>query len=178
MSFTPLYSAVRSGDLDKARELLKRGRYDVNCRDKYGWTLLHEASSSGHVDMVRMLIAEFQADTTLQDGWGNTPLHMAASLGRGEVALTLITEFANLPNSNGYTSLHTACEKRDANVVRIIGKYASVLTITKDGDTPLHIAAERGVCRGIAAIGHSYNAKECGRKNSKGCSTLWCRTTS
>ena len=130
--------------MDEARELLKHGRYDVNCRDKYGCTPLHEACDSGHVEMVRMLISEFLADTTLQDELGNTPLHKAARHGRGEVALTLITEFgcdANLPNNDGYTSLHRACEVGDASVVRVIGKYASVFATDKDGDTPLHIAA-------------------------------------
>ena len=97
--------------------------------------------------VVRMLISEFQADTALQDEWpsGDTPLHRA--IRRVEVALTLITEFgcdANLPDSNGYTSLHTACAYGDASVVRIIGKYASVLATDKNGDTPLHIAAAMG----------------------------------
>ena len=130
--------------MDKARELLKHGRYDVNCRDIAGWTPLHEACD---VDMVRMLISEFQADTTLQSPWGNTPLHNAARLGRGEVALTLITEFgcdANLPNNYGYTSLHRACEHGHASVVRMVGKYATVLATDKNGDTPLHIAAAGG----------------------------------
>ena len=142
MSYTPLYTAAERGDVDRARELLKHGRYDVNCRDHDAWTPLHEAC--GHVDMVRMLISEFQADTTLQDWGGDTPLHKAAWRGKGEVALTLITEFgcdANLPNNDGYTSLHKACEYGRANVVKMVGKYASVLATTKDGDTPLHIAA-------------------------------------
>ena len=146
MSSTPLHDAARWGNVDKARELLKHGRYGVNCRALYGWTPLHYACISGHVDMVRMLISEFQADTTLQDRRGNTPLHYAACLGRGEVALTLITEFgcdANLPNNHGYTSLHTACAYGNDSVVRMVGKYASVLATTKNGDTPLHIAAAR-----------------------------------
>ena len=147
MSHTALHSAAFRGDVDQARELLKHGRYDVNCRDQYGWTPLHYACASGHVDMVRMLISEFQADTTLQDVSGDAPLHDAAHCGRGEVALTLITEFgcdANLTNNDGSTSLHVACEHGHASVVRIIGKYASVLATDKDGDTPLHIAAYWG----------------------------------
>ena len=118
----------------------------MDCRDGVGWTPLIWASDSGHVDMVRMLISEFQADTTLLDKLGYTPLHMAVYWGRGEVALTLITEFGcdtNLPNNDGYTSLHTACANGDTSVVRIIGKYASPLATTKDGDTPLHVAAAR-----------------------------------
>ena len=147
MSSTPLHWAADRGDVDKARELLKNGRYDVNCRDEIGWTPLHWACRSGHVDIVRMLISEFQADTTLQSECGDTPLHEAAFFGTGEVALTLITEFgcdANLPNNHGYTSLHRACQYGRASVVRMVGKYASVLATTKDGYTPLHLAAARG----------------------------------
>ena len=144
MSSTPLHSAASRGDVDKARELLKHGRYDVNYRDVIRWTPLHYACGHGHVDVVRMLISEFQADTTLPSMSGNTLLHRAALCDRGEVALTLITEFgcdANLANNIGYTSLHTACAEGNASVVRIIGKYASLIATTKDGDTPLHIAA-------------------------------------
>ena len=100
MSITSLHSAAYSGDVNKARELLKHGSCDVNCRDETGWTPLHLACFIGHV--VRMLISEFQADTTLQSVTGDTPLHKAALCGRGEVALTLITEFgcdANQPNT-------------------------------------------------------------------------------
>ena len=118
--------------MDKARELLKHGRYD-----ELALGGLH-CTRPVIVVMVRMLISEFQADTILRDSiCGDTPLHMAASCGRGEVALTLITEFgcdANLPNNNGYTSLHRACQY----------EYASVLATIKHGDTPLHIAASRG----------------------------------
>ena len=145
MSFTPLHTAARLGDVDRAREFLKHGRYDVNCRDQYGWTPLHEACVNGHVDLV--LISEFQADTTLQNMYGDTPLHKAVYWGRGKVALTLITEFgcdANLPNTNGYTSLHRACEYGHTSVVGILGKYATVSATTNNGDTPLHIAAARG----------------------------------
>ena len=147
MSYTPLHCAAERGYVDEGRKLLKYGWYDVNHRDKYGWTPLHWACRSGHVDMVRMLISEFQADTTLQSPSGDTPLHKAAFYGSGEVALILITEFGcdtNLPNSSGYTSLHTACEGGDASVVKIVGNYASVLATSKNGDTPLHIAAARG----------------------------------
>ena len=75
MSYTPLHKAASRSDVDEARELLKHGRCDVNCRDIVGWTPLHKACVGGHVDMVRILISEFQADTTLLDRWGDTPLH-------------------------------------------------------------------------------------------------------
>ena len=37
---TPLHEAAKSGNVDEARELLKHGRYDVNCTDKNGITSL------------------------------------------------------------------------------------------------------------------------------------------
>ena len=77
-------------------------------------------------------------------------------------------------------SIHAACEYRRASVVRIIGKYASLLATTKNGDTPLHIAAAEGYNECVEAL-LQLDAPimlECGRKNSKGYSTLWCRTTS
>ena len=133
--------------VDKVRELLKHGRYDVNCRDEIGWTPIHNACFGGHVDMVRMLISEFQADKTLQSPRGDTPLHRAVDCGRGEVALTLITEFgcdAMLWNAAGKTALHLALESGRSSIVRIFIKHVSVIATTKDGDTPLHIAAAGG----------------------------------
>ena len=142
-----LHDAASRGDVDKARDYLKPGSYDVNCTDGAWRTPLHCACINGHVDMVRMLISEFQADTTLQSGCGDTPLHEAVYWGEGEVALTLITEFgcdANLPDNHGNTSLHTACGSGNASMVRMVGKYTSVKATNNNGDTPLHIAAARG----------------------------------
>ena len=57
--WTPLHRASQSGDVDKVRELLEGGKYDVNCVDKYGWTPLHWAASRGHLGVVRVLISEY-----------------------------------------------------------------------------------------------------------------------
>ena len=41
MSDTPLHDAAESGDLDKARELLETGKYNVNTEDSLHWGILH-----------------------------------------------------------------------------------------------------------------------------------------
>ena len=150
MSYTPLHDAARCGYVDKARELLKDGRYDVNCRDGGWWTPLHCACTNGHVDMVRMLISEFQADTTLQSGLGDTPLHkalhIAAARGHKECVEALLQLDAPimLRNAAGKTALHLAFEGGRSSIMRIFIKHVSVFATTKDGDTPLHIAAAGG----------------------------------
>ena len=139
--------AARNGNVDEARELLKHGRYDVNCTNEDGRTPLHRACWRGHVDMVRMLISEFQADTTLQDKWGDTPLHMAAYWGREEIALTLITEFGcdtTIRGRYGTTLLHSACWRGCLTLAELlIRDYNADINAQNENnkDTPLHVAA-------------------------------------
>ena len=147
--WTPLHVAAESGNVDKARELLKHGRYDVNCTNEVGRTPLHQACWSGHVGMVRMLISEFQADTTLQDKWGDTPLHDAACWGKEEVALTLITEFGcdtTIRGQCGRTLLHRACEGGCLTLAKLLIRdyNADINAQDENKYTPLHLAARKG----------------------------------
>ena len=141
-----LHVAARNGNVDEARELLKHGRYDVNCTDEDGWTPLHRACCWGHVDMVRMLISEFQADTTIQDEFGRTPLHVAAHFGEEEVAWTLITEFGcdtTIRGQYGRTLLHSACERGCLTLAKLLIRdyNADINAQDENKDTPLHLTA-------------------------------------
>ena len=149
MSDSPLHDAARSGDMDRARELLEHGRYDVNCMDGKKWTPLHYACSGGYLDMIRMLISEFQADTALQHVGGHTPLQSAAYHGQVEAVLALINEFgcdANVRDSRGNTLLHTVCESGDHNMTKTLIQHcnADVNAQNDDSCTPLHLAAQGG----------------------------------
>ena len=92
MAYSPLHLAAISGDLDKARKLLQRGKYDVNMKASYIITVtaLHLACTYGHIDMVRMLISEFKADVNIRDNIGNTPLHNAVICVNEDIVLALI----------------------------------------------------------------------------------------
>ena len=146
---TPLHGAARNGNVDEARELLKHGRYDVNCTNEDGRTPLHRACYWGHVGMVRMLISEFQADTTLQDKLGDTPLHDAARGGKDEVTLTLITEFGcdtTIRGRYGRTLLHSACKEGCLTLAKLLIRDYNADINAQDVEkyTPLHLAAWYG----------------------------------
>ncbi len=70
-STTPLHEAAESGKADEVRDLLRQGKYDVNCTecDLDKQTPLHVASSKGHLAVVRVLISEFMADPNTRLLW-------------------------------------------------------------------------------------------------------------
>ena len=150
MAHTPLHAAAKWGGVDKVRELLEGGKYDVICVDVDGWTPLHWAAYYRHLGVVRVLISEFRADVNACTDSGETPLHVAASNGHSGVVRVLVSEFradVNSPTHSGETPLHKAARQNHLDVVRVlISEFkADVNTHTKNnGDTPLHLAAYSG----------------------------------
>ena len=155
MSRYPLHDAAKSGDLDKARELLETGKYSINTTwGRWKETPLHYACHRGHLDMVRMLISEFKTDMNIVDNVNSTPLHMAAANGK-DVVLSLINEFGcdtNARDRIGMTFLHTACYWGRANIVKSAGTCISPLVQDNNGNTPLHIASHRGYRECVKAL--------------------------
>ena len=150
MSWTPLHYAAESGDLDKVRELLETGKYNVNNTEViYRETPLHCACRGGHLDMVKMLITEFKADMNIVNRYNKTLLHEAAEYGKEDVALALIYEFGcdtNIRGSDGTTVLHSACRGGGVALVRTLIRDHNADVNVQDNDqyTPLHDAAYYG----------------------------------
>ena len=149
MPHYPLHHAARSGDLDKARELLETGKCNVNDKNFNEETPLHYACRSGHLDMVRMLISEFKANVNIVSSCNNTPLHEAAFRGNEDVALLLINEFEcdiNIRKEGQNTVLHSACRGGCFALVKtlILDHNVNVNAQDQSKETPLHIAAKHG----------------------------------
>ena len=143
--WTPLHGAAQSGDVDKVRELLEGGKYDVNTVDMFGWTPLHVATRRGHSGVVRVLISEFKANTNACTDYGSTPFDMAIKCNREEVALALINEF-HCDTKGGTPYIHTACRRGWVSIIRaLVQKHGTGIFNFKIGtDTPLlHVVAER-----------------------------------
>lgn len=70
-----LFQAVRSGDISRVDELLRRGA-NIHATDHNGSAPLHAAAIVGRLSMVKHLVAR-GARVNARDGTGATPLDMA-----------------------------------------------------------------------------------------------------
>ena len=157
--WTPLHEAAHSGEVDKVRELLKGGKYDVNCVDLAGWTPLHEAVSRGHLGVVKVLALEFKADVNARDNDGNTPLHRAILEGHLGVVRFLLTEFKIDVNDscNGTsTPMDMAIKTRMCSETVAMALMDEFHCGTKEGTPYICTACEKGWVNLVRALVHKH----------------------
>ena len=91
---TPLHWAVRAGDLDTARRLLKEGA-DAKAANRYGVTPLSLAAEAGNAALIDALLkAGAEANATISSG--QTMLMMAARAGSPAAVTLLAARGANV----------------------------------------------------------------------------------
>jgi cytochrome c2 len=140
--------AAKSGDVERARQLLDQGA-DPNEQDGSGLTALHRAVAARHHDVVALLVAR-GADVNLSTERGGTPLHVAAATGDEASALLLIEHGADLAARrprDGYTPLHVAADGGSVAVIRLLlehGADVNALDHEPVGAPPLHQAELHG----------------------------------
>eukprot|EP01119_Soliformovum_irregulare_P002844 TRINITY_DN1309_c1_g1_i1.p1 TRINITY_DN1309_c1_g1~~TRINITY_DN1309_c1_g1_i1.p1 ORF type:complete len:1067 (-),score=334.98 TRINITY_DN1309_c1_g1_i1:55-3186(-) len=161
LGHTPLFAAVKNGDLETLQLLLKYYQdkfIDVNERDEYGWTVLFVACffSTGKPNedqiMKSLLKCEqIQVDTCSVDG--NTPLHYfcqkycspnCIELGDLLIKKANSGTFVNTKNRHGETALHKAIMNQHVLLLMVqllIDRGADVnIPTTTRGETALHYA--------------------------------------
>jgi uncharacterized protein len=142
---TALFWALRERRGTVIIQLLKLGA-DVTIQDNTGETALHEAANSD-ADTARKLI-ERGADVNVASKDGTTPLIAAVKVGNNDVVeLLLVVEGikAGAADEEGWTALHYAAQRGDAEAVRLlIQKKVDVNAQSKSGDTPLKLASSKG----------------------------------
>ncbi|MGB2697168.1 MAG: ankyrin repeat domain-containing protein [Candidatus Zixiibacteriota bacterium] len=117
-----IHDAVKSGDLEKVKMLLKKNSELLNRLDKDGMTPLHRAIEAGKNDIAGFLI-EQGADINMKDKDNDSPLHYAAIFGNLEIAKKLVTNGGtsiNEGNIHQMTPLHFACEKGHLDIVTLL----------------------------------------------------------
>src|SRR6266436_1444021 len=93
LSQSRISAAVKEGDLERVKALLK-GKPDlVFTKDDAGWTPLHYAAHWGWKEVAELLMAN-KAEVNAQTTDGLNPLHIAAAQGYREVAELLLANKA------------------------------------------------------------------------------------
>ena len=163
LSWTPLHSAAKDGDVSEVKALLAKGA-EVNAKSNLGYTPLHKAAYGGHLDVVKELLAK-GAEVNAKAKYGDTPLHEAAYNGHLDVVNVLLAKGAevNAKGDYGRTPLHEAASKGHLDVVKeLLAKGAEVDAKPDAGYTPLHEAARKGhldVVKELLAKGAEVDAK-------------------
>lgn len=144
---TPLYWAAERGFKETAEVLLAHGA-KINCPGKIP---LIAAVSNCHKEVVEFLLAK-GANVNAKDDCGHTPLDCAVFRGRKDLVELLFANGASvkdplddLDGRKGLrTALHSAAEKGDKDIVRLLLSKTFPDHVDAKGKTPLERAAEKG----------------------------------
>lgn len=155
---TPLYIASCQGNYEIVKELLQ---YEKEVNDSNPKHLLSIATKNGHEKIVQILI-EKGVNVNVCDEDGLTPLLIAAKKGYSNIVKILLDNGAETAivrnpddeddddddeenDDDEKNALHYACEKGNADVVRVLLDYGMDINAhVGDSPTPLYLALDTG----------------------------------
>jgi ankyrin repeat protein len=155
-SDSKLVKNARAGNLDRVRDLLRKG-VNVNVKNKYGEVALVSANIDGHVDVICALLNGEGVDVNTKDAHGVTALFVASEKGHFEVVHALLKHEgidANIKDDDGNTALIMASWNGHLEVVRVLLNHEGVDANIKDihGCTALYYASEFGHSEVVHAL--------------------------
>jgi ankyrin repeat protein len=120
ISATPLVEAVKQGDVQAVRALIKAGA-DVRVPEGDGATALHWAAYRDSSDLVRVLL-DAGASAAVANDLGVTPLHLAAANGSAATMRLLLDKRAdvNAATAAGVTPLMEAARGGSVDAVGLL----------------------------------------------------------
>lgn len=153
---TSAHSAAYAGDVVCLQQLLEQNQSLLFTRDDRGGTLLHAAVAGEQLVVVRFLLSRLgEAGDTAP----RTPRWWGFLRKRSTTRLSLV----NAQASNGWTALHYACSKGNAELTLLLLERGANSEIGNDtGQTPLHLAAMEGHSTSAQIlVDHGANVNAC-----------------
>jgi len=111
--------AVRNGDIDQIKYLIKQGA-DVNAKDRNGNTALHGAVYKGHKEIVNLLLVR-EADINAKNYKQETVFHLAALKGHTAIVKALVIAGVDINDTFLYSpAINNAIEKGKTELIDLV----------------------------------------------------------
>ncbi|NGX54404.1 MAG: hypothetical protein KR126chlam2_00014 [Chlamydiae bacterium] len=141
--------AVKNGDANALRSMLRLNPRLINTQDAYGSTALIRAVFTGHVACLQMLLASPEVDVNKTNADGNTALIQAVINGHVACLQMLLASpevDVNIIDADGYTALMWALIKGREDQMKMLLAHPNIdVNITDaDGDTALMLTLIKG----------------------------------
>lgn len=153
---TPFYVAIIENSIDIVRYLITlESRVDPNLYPAGGIHPLHISVHNECAEIIKLLAKASKFDSTIYDLSGDTPLHRAIKTNKPVAIKILIEECPyvalHMCSKENITPLHLAVIMGNKEAVALIFartkkdvSFDVNVTMPEFGDTPLHIATEKG----------------------------------
>jgi len=142
--YTPLYAAVKIGDVDVVKLLLAKSGIDVNQPTRDGTTPLSFATMSENIEVVESLLTHPDIDVNRPTSNGSTLLYIVTILNKIDMMELLLAHpriDVNQPTMDGRTPLYTAAEIGNTDALNLLLAHPRIdVNKSKDGNTPFDIA--------------------------------------
>ena len=148
---TPIYDAVKSGNITAVKILANKGAR-MNHRDDKGRNLLDWAIETGARVEILEVLHDLGTDFNASPKTKQNALHTAAATGRHELfdALVKLGLSVNARDKDGNTPLHLATAGGHTDAMqKLIAMGADANIRNTNIETPLYVAAEKGFDAGI-----------------------------
>ncbi len=121
-----LVTAIWTGKIHKAFELIETGADPNSVDPSSGWTALHFAAQSGNFELCDALIKR-GADVNALNKRQFSPLHIACLIGKIEIVKKLIESgsLINAKNDSEWTPLHYAYRLSDPSIGELLIKHGA-----------------------------------------------------
>jgi ankyrin repeat protein len=153
LGWTPLHVAAEVGEPDQIEDLILKGA-DVNARAANGQTPLHVAAEHGRFGAIPVLL-DRKADPNSRDLEDRTPARVGIHF---DTVVEMLLARGAVPSDILVASFAGRVDVVEGSLAK---DKTSVTATTRDGNTPLHLAAEHGhvkVVEILLAHGADLNA--------------------